>query len=305
MPIKCKLCHNEDTQLLFFAENTHGRESVSQDRFGLYKCNHCKAAFVDVEVNPDYYEKYYKKNYYEKQISGGLFAVIIKCLEWVSDKFHLSLIKKAGVTQGKILEIGCGQGRFLHGLPSCFDKYGIEINKEGYDHIRNNYSEIKIFNAKLSSDFIAENGKFDVIIMWHVLEHIENPDDFAEKLRKALRDNGVIVFDIPNERSLGFSWTKENWFHLDAPRHLFCYSCESIKKLFERHGFALVDYGANPFDYFQDLLASVYKKNKSSNTVFNIILLILIGPFLLILRFLCALVMPDKSEINTYILGKR
>ena len=143
-----------------------------------------------------------------------------------------------------------------------------------------------------------------MLVLWHVLEHIDNPDDFVDKLNRVLKDKGIIIFDIPNESSLGFSWTKKNWFHLDAPRHLFHYSYESIKKMFERHGFTLVRYGANPFDYFQDLLASVYMKIKSNNTFFNIILLILISPCLLFLRLGCALFVPNKAEINTYVFKK-
>ena len=304
MSLKCRACRSEDTQLLFFAENTHGRQFLSDEKFGIYKCGRCKVAFVDIDVNAQYYINYYEKDYYEKQVNEGLLAKIIRWLEQVSDKFRLGLIKKSGVTQGKILEIGCAKGRFLHSLPDCFDKYGIEINKEGYEYIKRSYSDINIFKTKLSSNFISENGCFEAIVMWHVFEHIDNPDQFAGHLKEALKDKGVVIFDVPNEGSIGFALTKRNWFHLDAPRHLFYYNCASLKKLFQKHGFTLVHYGSNPVDYFQDLLASVYMKIKRNNAFLDFFLLIFISPFLLLARFFCALFMPNKAEINTYVFKK-
>jgi SAM-dependent methyltransferase len=290
---------------LFFADNTHGRQRLSPDTFGVYECEECKVVFIDLAVTPGYYEKFYAKNYYEKKLSGGIASKLVQLLERLSDVSRLGLIRKSGITTGKILEIGCGEGRFIHRVPHCFEKYAIEINELCYAQVKEHYPDITVSNAKLDDDFIRRYGCFDVVVMWHVFEHVEAPRDFVEKLSRLMKKNGIIIFDIPNRNSLGFRWTGKNWFHLDAPRHLFCYGHASIKALFERSGFTVTRCASNPFDYFHDLAVSVCLNHNRDTPAVTLLWVIFISPFLLLLRILCAVFVPQIAEINTYVIRKK
>ena len=83
------------------------------------------------------------------------------------------LINKYLPKGGKVLEIGCGQGEFLHQLPEKFEKFGIEVNDKAGQYIRKNYKEITIFEGKTDEIHFPRGLKFDMVVLWHVLEHIE------------------------------------------------------------------------------------------------------------------------------------
>ncbi|MDH5573814.1 MAG: class I SAM-dependent methyltransferase, partial [Gammaproteobacteria bacterium] len=106
-----------------------------------------------------------------------------------------------------------------------------------------------------------KNEKFDVITLWHVLEHIDDPVYLFNKLYNLLSDNGILVVQVPNSDSLGFKLGKQYWFHLDTPRHLIIYNKNSFNILCEKTGFSVSQIKNEFYDYPQDLLWSLMKSN--------------------------------------------
>jgi SAM-dependent methyltransferase len=140
--------------------------------------------------------------------------------------------------------------------------------------------------------------------MWHVLEHIDDPNSFFQALRELLAPDGIFICDIPNRDSLGFAFTKNNWFHLDTPRHLFFYNYTSLKTLLKRHQLDIISSLADPYYYFHDLSASFYGKLKQGNRLIDALSLVLIVPITLVLRFTVSLFWPRRAEINTYVITR-
>ena len=158
-----------------------------------------------------------------------------------------------------ILDIGCGEGNFLSYLDSKkFDKTGIEINNEGYKATK--IKGINVFNQDISG-VNFDGKKFDVISLWHVLEHIKEPKLLFENIKKNLNNNGIVIFQIPNTGSIGFKYGKKNWFHMDSPRHLMLYNIKSVKKLCELTGFKIVSIKNEFYDYPLDLFWSIRKSS--------------------------------------------
>ena len=116
-----------------------------------------------------------------------------------------------GDKKWKILDIGCGNGDFLSKLDSSrVERYGIEINKRGCEMCLRR--GLRAYNQELTNiDF--QDKKFDVITLWHVLEHTEKPMELLNKIYQILKKDGVLAFITPNTDSFGFKWGKENWFH--------------------------------------------------------------------------------------------
>ncbi|MFH1459866.1 MAG: class I SAM-dependent methyltransferase [Candidatus Omnitrophota bacterium] len=304
--MKCKYCLSEKTKLLFVAENRHGRELLSQEGFEILECLNCKVTFTAVEINNGYYEKYYLDGYYNTPAYNFLIKSILAWLSNISFHRRLQLIKQYHPKGMKILEVGCGWGGFLHSLPKTFQKSGIEINKQAYQYIKDNYQDIEIYNTKIDNSICSKNefGEFDIIVMWHVFEHIDNVDSFMKGLSCLLAKNGVLILEIPNRNSLGFNLTRKFWFHLDTPRHLFFYGYEGMKILLAKYNLKIVEYKSNAIDYFQDLAFSFYMCFAGKNPVVNGILAVLLIPFGLIIRLLMALFVLGKAEINTYVIKK-
>lgn len=303
--MNCRLCSSNETKLLFSAENVHGRHVLSNERFGVYECRQCGVSFTDVRVDGSYYKKYYPENYYSDNQPRSLIEKFFSVYERFSFQQRLKLIGKYKPRGNRILEIGCAKGRFLHFLPVSFEKYGVEINESGYRFIKENYKEITVYNTRIDDEgFNREGVKFDVIVMWHVLEHVDNPDSFLKKLSGLLGEDGVIIFEIPNRNSVGFNFTREAWFHLDTPRHLFYYNCKSLVPLLKKYGLEPVRCTGNPIDYFQDLAFSFYNKLMAKETLTGVIAAYLILPFALIVRLLLSLLTTRLAEVNTYIVKR-
>ena len=150
----------------------------------------------------------------------------------------------------------------------------------------------------------SEFGQFDVIIMWHVFEHIENPLIFMKNIAKLLFKDGIIILDIPNRNSLGFNLTKKRWFHLDVPRHLFHYNYQIMCELLKKCELRIFGFRANNRDYLQDLSASFYMLFASKEPfIYKMIALVSI-PVAFMVRLITALVAPRLAELNTYVIKK-
>ena len=129
--------------------------------------------------------------------------------------------------------------------------YGIEPNSSGFN-ISSKRVKGKVFNNDLAACKL-QNNYFDVISMWHVFEHVYNPNRELQEIKRVLNDSGVLIIGIPNVKSFGFSIGKKYWFHLDAPRHLYHYNHITIVNMLIKNGFEIADIIYPAFEYPLDL----------------------------------------------------
>lgn len=257
----CVLCQSENTRQIFLSHNQHGRHVIdSADTFPVYLCNECTSVFLGhLLIDPDYYKKYYEQGYYKSTI-GSMLSRILRVVSWFSIHKKEKLMMAHGPKkQGKIsvLDIGCGTGAFLSQLNAeLFIKSGVEINPEGVAVGRKEGLEIYDQNV-LEADFTGR--KFDVVTLWHVLEHVPNPVEVLKKIRVILEDDGVLIFEVPNTGGFGFQYGKEDWFHLDSPRHVILYNKKSAAKLCALAGFTVTRIESSWLDYPLDLFWSIRK----------------------------------------------
>lgn len=188
-----------------------------------------------------------------------------------------------------ILDIGCGTGSFLEftnkrGWVSC----GVEPN-----NLAREKAIDKKVNCFSNTDEII-NIKFDIITMWHVLEHV--PDlklQFAE-IDRLLLDEGTLIIAVPNYKSFDADYYKQFWAAYDVPRHIWHFSENSIKILAETFGFKLIRTKPMYFDAFYVSILSEQFKNKT-----NLIKALTIGLFSNIKAFF-----TSEYSSKVYILRK-
>lgn len=260
--MSCIICGSLKTKELFRVPNVHGRHLISiEEHFLIAQCVDCKIVFpVDVKINSDYYKKYYEIGYYDDKISSKFSFWALDILANFSTKRKQKLAEsylKNPNDPVRILDVGCGSGNFLLRLDSKrFIKYGAEVNAEAVGLCESN--GLAMYNQNvLDIDFT--DTKFDVITMWHVLEHIHNPIETLKKIYTLLPADGLFIFQIPNSGSWGFKYGQANWFHLDSPRHLALYGIPGVEKLCELSGFKIVQIKNEFYDYPLDLFWSVRK----------------------------------------------
>ena len=108
-----------------------------------------------------------------------------------------------------------------------------------------------------------ESNSFDVITMWHVLEHVPDVEHQVAELKRLLKPSGTIIIAVPNFKSYDANHYKEFWAAYDVPRHLWHFSKTAIEKLFDKQNMNLEDIKPMWFDsFYVSLLSEKYKSGK-------------------------------------------
>jgi len=199
--------------------------------------------------------KYYESDEYlshsnnKKNLIGNLYAFVQK----LNLNYKYKIISKYN-KNGKILDYGCGNGVFLNYIQTKnYKGKGYEPNEDAKK------SSLKM-GLNLIENLNADE-KFDVITLWHVLEHIPNPDEILEKLKLLLTEKGKLIIAVPNYKSFDAEYYKEYWAAYDVPRHIFHYSKDGAISFFRQNNFKIENIFPLPFDsYFISMMSAKYKK---------------------------------------------
>jgi 2-polyprenyl-3-methyl-5-hydroxy-6-metoxy-1,4-benzoquinol methylase len=204
---------------------------------------------------PSYYES-------EDYIShtddtNGVLAFLYQRVKTYSLKRKVRLISKLNKGEGSLLDIGAGTGDFLNvAKENHWTVLGVEVNEQARVLAQN-----KGISLKEDMDLLGDT-KYDVITLWHVLEHIPNIEETCQKLEFHLKENGHLVIAVPNYKSYDAHYYKEFWAAYDVPRHLWHFSQASMKKLFSSK-MNLIKTRPLVFDsYYVSLLSEKYRTSK-------------------------------------------
>jgi len=210
---------------------------------------------------------YYESNDYishtdaKKSFTDKLYQIVKN----FTLKKKLKLINSFDRDEKNILDVGCGTGEFLLTCRNNnWNVVGVEPNKKA-QNLAN--SKLKTSDAELIFSDINEvsNKQFDVITLWHVLEHVPNLEGYISTLKSLLKPNGVLVIAVPNFNSYDALHYKQFWAAFDVPRHLWHFSKKSIQVLVERQNMKVVKILPMKFDsFYVSMLSEKYKSGKGS-----------------------------------------
>ena len=208
---------------------------------------------------PDSLSSYYASEQYISHTDSnkGMLAWLYQLVKKYSIKSKLKLINRMSIGTKSLLDIGAGTGDLLLAAKrSGYQVEGVEPNV----HARARAQE-KGVTLKSS---IPTDRKYQVITLWHVLEHLPAPDQEIEKIRTALEKEGTVLIAVPNFKSFDAEFYGTHWAAYDVPRHLWHFSKKAISDLFQRHQMKVIDVRPMPFDAFYiALLSEKYKHGKN------------------------------------------
>jgi SAM-dependent methyltransferase len=161
-----------------------------------------------------------------------LAGTIISCVPLVNDIGESYVMFLKSDKGGKLLDVGCGNGQFLHRMKSlAWQVSGVEPVEAGVKAAKERYG-IDVFNGTLEqAQFPSES--FDVITLSHVIEHVPDPLALLRECSRLLRPCGKVIITTPNSESLGRMIFKRAWREWDPPRHFFLLSCQRMRSLAE------------------------------------------------------------------------
>jgi SAM-dependent methyltransferase len=230
------------------------------------KCTNCDFTLTNPRPDQNSIAKYYQSDKYISHTGGSksLFDNIYVFARTITLGWKLKLIESRK-PKGNILDYGCGTGEFLEHLK----KNGWEITGvEPSDEARKKSTDLLQATIHSGIEKIG-NKKFDVITLWHVLEHIHDVNEKLQSLNSLLKEDGIIFIAVPNHQSPDGKRYGEHWAGYDVPRHLWHFSKDTMKKLLGNNGFEIIDISPMKLDAFYVSLLSEGYKNKEQNKIMS------------------------------------
>ncbi len=232
------------------------------ETYKIVRCEHC--GFLFTQDFPDESEigKYYESSDYVSHSDtrkGAMNKVYHLVRSYMLRKKARMVEQVSGVRKGRILDIGCGTGYFLNTMHTRgWQTLGVEKNRGAAK------AAAEHFGLNVLSDLkeVPENGKFNVITLWHVLEHLQDLSGTFARLRQLLAENGTLVIALPNSASYDANHYQAYWGAFDVPRHLWHFSPDTFGRLAAREGFRIEKFAPMPFDaFYVSMLSEKYKGN--------------------------------------------
>lgn len=226
----CYLCGSQKIKLAF-----------RKLGYKIYKCEDCGLFFLSLEEPyEEFLKRYYQKGYFlgDKKLRAYANYEEDKNTIQKNMSHYLSRIKKLK-SKGKILDVGCAMGFFLElAENNGFKATGIDVSEYAVNLAKKKYGD-KVVQTSLSKAKFPDKC-FDVVTMFDLIEHLENPIEDLKKTSSLLKDNGLVVIQTGDTESKWARYSKKNWHFFAPPQHLFFYSKNNIKTLLQKAGFETV-----------------------------------------------------------------
>lgn len=211
---------------------------------------------------PKNLDKYYQTSNYISHTdqSTNFFEKIYSIAKKYTLHKKTKLINQFSNNGKTLLDIGCGTGEFLvTAKKENWTIFGVEPNKQARE---------KAVSKKLNVVENLENlgqQKFNVISLWHVMEHLPDLKNQIKKITNLLAEEGTLIIAVPNFKSNDAIHYKEYWAAYDTPRHLWHFSQKAISELFKEQNFKIIQTLPMKFDsYYVSLLSEKYKNGKQN-----------------------------------------
>jgi 2-polyprenyl-3-methyl-5-hydroxy-6-metoxy-1,4-benzoquinol methylase len=234
--------------------------SVSKETFDLYHDETLDMLITSPQPSLENLGKYYESEDYISHTDNkrSLFEKLYHFIKSIALKNKLNLINSLQPNKGRILDIGAGTGDFLS-----------VAKNDGWQTIGVEPSErAKAIAKNKGVSFVAEtselqNNSFDVISMWHVLEHVPDLDKQIKELKRLLKPTGTLIIAVPNFKSFDAKHYGKFWAAYDVPIHFWHFSKTAIQLLFEKEEIKLEKVSPMKFDsFYVSLLSEKYKSGK-------------------------------------------
>ncbi|MBX9850758.1 MAG: class I SAM-dependent methyltransferase [Cytophagaceae bacterium] len=263
---QCPVCEGKKFESFLNCKD----HSVSKENFTIVKCSDCNFKFINPHPSEDSIGKYYQSEEYisHSDTKKGLINRAYHFVREITLKKKLKLVNSLSANR-TLLDIGCGTGYFLK---TC-KANGWNVEGTEPDDKARKIAEELTGKELYSSVFSIENNQYDVITMWHVLEHVHKLNETIIKLKVLLRKNGRIVIAVPNCDSKDAKHYKEFWAAYDVPRHLYHFTPETMEKLLTKHGLKLEQTLPMKFDsYYVSLMSEKYLSDNQAATIIKPVL---------------------------------
>ena len=227
--LNCPACDATDIHQLFSGRDVNQK---CEGLFGVAKCQNCGTAFTNPRPPQGKIGGYYPDFYWgDSQLRRPeILANYREIYDWI----------QANRKQAKtILDIGAGGGYFLS-LFDQMERIGVEYSETAAKQGSKKY-DLTIMTGNLADNLNKlKKNSFDIITLNHVFEHIYRPNQELRQIKQLLSPDGTLIISVPNFNSLMRRLTRDQWYHLDLPRHLVHYNAKTLRRILTQNGFQVM-----------------------------------------------------------------
>ncbi|MCF0075621.1 class I SAM-dependent methyltransferase [Dyadobacter sp. CY261] len=260
---KCPVCQQSSFSNYLNVED----HTVSHKEFTIQQCNSCYFLFTNPRPSEEQIGAFYESQDYisHHDEAKDLMSKVYTSVRNHTVEQKVKLINSLIPTKGTLLDIGCGTGAFLGAVKqNGWKTFGTEPDS-GAREVASKRVGATVFENIAEDTLRAQ--QYDIITMWHVLEHVHKLNETIEWVERQLKPNGRIIIAVPNPQSFDAAKYGRFWAAYDVPRHLYHFTRATMKNLMHRHGLTVKKILPMWFDSFYVSMLSTKYKNKKMNMV--------------------------------------
>lgn len=233
--VNCPIC--KITESSYYISTSALMHEPNNELYIFNICNNCEAIFLTNPVPPEKLEHYYTDNYlpYRGPAAWGKYSSFVANSQKKIDSNRVIFVKKYLKKNNpnlNVLDVGCGNPSFLELLQqnSKVNCTGIDFSDSGWKG--KNYPNLAL--KKVAIEDFVPSKQFDIITLWHYLEHDYNPNQTIEKLYDCLKQGGKLIIEVPDYKSISAKIQKSYWQGWHSPRHISFVTKKSFDHLFQK-----------------------------------------------------------------------
>ncbi len=259
----CPVCGESELRNKLVVED----KSVSKESFAIAQCVACSFQFTNPRPGVADIGRYYESEEYVSHNSGagGVINQAYRVARFFTMRRKVALLNKLAPRKGNVLDYGCGTGHFLAAAKSNgWQVTGVEPSARASAEAARRVGQ-PIGNESLGS---FEQGSFDAITLWHVLEHVHLLNETLRELLALLKPDGVLIIAVPNVESLDAQHYRQDWAAYDVPRHLYHFSPKTMTLLLKKHKLTVREQLPMPLDaYYVSMLSEKHRAERGGGLI--------------------------------------
>lgn len=217
----CNLCSHADSEWY-----------LTKDAIDVVRCRYCGLIFTEKMQQHDDLIKHYSDEYFEPYLKTEAIHLKMRFRKRIEEI-------KCRAFPGLLLDVGCGAGFFLKlASQTGYTVKGVEISPYAVDYARHNLG-LPVFMGELGdADFAPES--FDIITLWHILEHVRDPKAFLAQVNRLLKEKGLLAVEVPNIGSSVARGAGTNWELMAPKEHFYYFDAVTLQRYLEESGFTII-----------------------------------------------------------------
>ncbi|MCS7086053.1 MAG: class I SAM-dependent methyltransferase [Bacteroidia bacterium] len=235
---------------------------VTGEEFAIVRCMDCGLLYTHPAPDEKHIERYYRSENYvpHTDASQGWINTLYHMVRSVSVRQKARRVEKTTkINRGRILDYGCGTGAFLAEMRRRgWECTGLEPDPGARQVARHKHG-LELWDYDTLWNLPERH--FDAVTLWHVLEHVHRLHETTQRLRQAMRDEGVLFIAVPNAEAHEARIYGNYWAAYEVPRHLYHFTADDVEHLARLHDLRIVQKKLMPFDaFYVSILSEKYRK---------------------------------------------